>query len=274
MRNSRLELALPEYKQTTEIELLAVIEAIPESILITGSELDEPGPLIVYVNPAFQKMTGWTKAEVLGKSPRIFQGPKTDLLIFSDLKEKLQSDQFWEGQTINYKKDGSEFWMEWSIVPLKDKDGDIYQYLAVQRDVSARVEAALRLQEAQAAEQKARQAQANLSRYFSPKLVEILANKYQPLGKVRRQNLAVLFADIVGFTNLSETLEPEQVIEILRDIHSWAEQIIFKWNGSIEGYIGDAILAVFGFPEIGEKDASDALSCSFELLRIRTMRKI
>jgi class 3 adenylate cyclase len=112
----------------------------------------------------------------------------------------------------------------------------------------------------------AERARANLVRYFSPKLVETLAAKDQPLGAVRRQNLAVLFADVVGFTRLSETLEPELVMELLRDIHGWMEKAIFQCDGSIEGYIGDAVLAIFGFPEAGAKDASNALSCAYELL--------
>ena len=249
-----------------EINHLEVIEAAPESILITDSNLDAPGPFIVYVNPAFERMTGWAKTEILGKSPKLLQGPKTNLKVFDDLREKLYSDQVWEGQTINYRKDGSDFWMEWSIVSLKDPQGNTYLYLAIQRDISARVEAELHLQEAQAAEKAAERARANLSRYFPQKIVETLSNKDHPLGIVRRQDLAVLFADIIGFTKLSEELEPEQVIDILRDVHKLTEQIIFKWDGFIEGYIGDAILAVFGFPESEGKNARNALACGYELL--------
>jgi PAS domain S-box-containing protein len=211
-------------------------------------------------------MTGWSRADVLGKSPRILQGPNTDLRIFDDLREALHTKNFWEGQALNYRKDGSEFWMEWSIVPLRNEHGEVCRYVAVQRDVSARVETNRRLREAQAAEQAAERARTNLARYFSPKLVETLAAKDQPLGPVRRQNLAVLFADIVGFTRLSETLEPEQVMELLREIHNWTERAIFKRGGSIEGYIGDAVLAIFGFPESGDQDAANALSCAYELL--------
>jgi PAS domain S-box-containing protein len=257
---------LPAYKKNSDIDHSAVIEAAAESILITTSNLDYPGPSIVYVNPAFERMTGWSRRELFGKSPRIFQGPKTDLQVFSDLREKLSSNQIWEGQAINYRKDGSEFWMEWSIARLNDTQGRAYQYVAIQRDVSARIEADRRLYKALDAKRAAEQARANLARYFSPKLAEILAAKDQPLGAVRRQNMAILFADIVGFTRLSETLDPEQVIEILREWHSWVEAVIFKWDGSIEGYIGDSTLAIFGFPEIGEKDASNALACAYELL--------
>ncbi len=254
------------FEEKIEIDAAAVIVEAAESILITTAELDAPGPAIVYVNPAFERMTGWSSSEVLGKSPRIFQGPNTDPLVFNDMREKLISMRRWDGQTINYKKDGSEFWMEWSIVPLKNERGEAYQYVAVQRDVSARILAEKRLQEAQAAERVAERARNNLARYFSPKIVETLAEKDQPLGDVRRQDLAVLFADIVGFTKLSETLEPEQVIDLLREIHCWMEKEIFKCDGTIEGYIGDEVLAIFGFPEMRQKDASNALSCAYRLL--------
>ena len=257
---------MPSTDPKNEINHLAVIESAPESILITCANLDDPGPLILYANPAFERMTGWTKSEVVGKSPRFLQGPKTDLQVFSDLKKRLYEDELWEGETINYKKDGSEFWMEWSIVPLKDREGNVYQYLAIQRDVSVRIEAVLHLQQARDAEQAAERAKVNLSRYFPPKIVDTLADKDHPLGVVKRQDLAVLFADIIGFTKLSEALEPEQVIEILREVHKLTEQIIFKWDGFIEGYIGDAILAVFSFPEPGERNASKALACGYELL--------
>jgi PAS domain S-box-containing protein len=254
------------FDQNFDIDPAAIIEAAAESILITTADLDPPGPAIVYVNPAFERMTGWSSSEILGKSPRIFQGPKTDLRIFSDMREKLLSKRPWNGQAINYRKDSSEFWMEWSIVPLMNEHEEVYQYVAIQRDVSARKEAEQHLQEAQAAEHIAERARTNLSRYFSPKLVKTLAAKDQPLGAVRRQDLAVLFVDVVGFTRLSETLEPELVMELLRDIHSWMEKAIFRCNGSIEGYIGDAVLAIFGFPEAAKKDASNALSCAYELL--------
>lgn len=250
----------------TSIDPAAVVEAAAESILVTTADLDAPGPTIVYVNPAFEEMTGWHKDEIIGRSPRVLQGPATDKTIFSDLKERLHSGETWEGRALNYRRDGSEFWMEWSIVPLRNRGGEVCQYVAIQRDVTARVEAERLLHEAQAAERAAERARANLARYFSPKLVEILAAKDRPLGPVRRQNLAVLFADIIGFTSLSEALEPEQVIEILRDIHSWMEKAIFGSNGSIEGYLGDSVLAIFGFPQASDQDAPNALACAYQLI--------
>jgi PAS domain S-box-containing protein len=255
------------FDRKLDINPAAVIEAAAESIMVTTTDLDAPGPSIVYVNSAFEKMTGWSREEVVGKSPRLLQGPNTDLRIFDDLRETLQGKQTWEGQTPNYRKDGSEFWMEWSIVPLQNEHGEVFQYVAIQRDISARKEAEQSLHEAQDAKRVAERARANLARYFPPKLVETLAAKDEPLGAVRRQDLAVLFTDIVGFTRLSETLEPELVVALLRDIHGWMEKVIFQHDGSIEGYVGDAVLAIFGFPETGQNDAGNALTCAYELLR-------
>jgi PAS domain S-box-containing protein len=257
---------VPNPDPRNAVDPAAVIEAAAESILVTTCDLDAPGPRIVYVNPAFEDMTGWSRAEAVGRSPRLLQGPKTDLSIFTDLRRTLGAGGTWHGKTINYRKDGTEFWMEWSIVPLRDERLETHHFVAVQRDVSARVAAERRLQEAQEAERVAERARTNLARYFSPKLVDVLAAKDKPLGPVRRQNLAVLFADVVGFTAMSETRAPEQVMEILRDIHGWMETAIFRWDGSVEGYIGDTVLAVFGFPEAGRRDAANALACGYDLL--------
>jgi PAS domain S-box-containing protein len=256
---------VPRIDPAYQIDPAAVLEAAAESVLVTTADLDPPGPSIVYVNPAFEKMTGWSKAEVVGKSPRILQGPKTDRRVFADLRRTLRAGRAWQALAINYRKDGSEFFMEWSIVPLTDDCGQINQYVAVQRDVTGRVEADRRLREAEAAARRADRARTNLARYFSPSLVEILATKDQPLGPVRRQVMAVLFADIAGFTSLAETLPPEQVVELLREIHQWMERVIFAHGGSIAAYVGDAVLAIFGVPEPGERDAVRALSCAYEL---------
>lgn len=251
----------------SDIDANAVVQAAAESILITTVDLDPPGPRILFVNPAFEKMTGWTAAEIIGETPRLLQGEKTDLSIFQNMRQCLAADNLWEGLALNYRKDGSTFWMEWSITGLMDAGGETYQYLAVQRDVSARIEMETRLKRTQEVAALAERARINLARYFPPKLVETLAAKDHPLGPVKQHDLAVLFADIVGFTKLSEGMKPAQVVHLLRDIHAWMQQIIFKWNGSIEGYIGDEVLAIFGFPEDQPKSASNALACAKDLLR-------
>jgi adenylate cyclase len=108
----------------------------------------------------------------------------------------------------------------------------------------------------------AERARTNLSRYFSPNLVEMLAERDEPLGAVRRQTVAVLFVDIVGFTRMAEHLAPEAVVTMLRQFHERMTAQIFACGGTVEKYIGDEIFAVFGLPDASPEDAANALTCA------------
>src|SRR5947208_9173106 len=112
----------------------------------------------------------------------------------------------------------------------------------------------------------AERARNNLSRYFSPNLVEMLAARDEPLGAVRRQTVAVLFADIVGFTTMAERMTPEAVVAMLRQYHERMTAQIFACGGTVEKYIGDAIFAVFGLPNAGPQDAANALTCADQMV--------
>lgn len=103
---------------------------------------------------------------------------------------------------------------------------------------------------------------ANLARYFSPNIVDELERMENPLGRVRTQPVAVLFADIVGFTRLSERLPPERVIELLRSFDRRMAHTVFAHHGTLDKYIGDAVMATFGVPHTGREDALNALDCA------------
>ena len=107
-----------------------------DSILITELELQQPGPRIVYVNDGFTRMTGYSREEVLGKTPRILQGPKTDRAILDRLKRRLIEGQAFFGHTINYRKDGTEFINQWDIHPLMNREGEVTHWVSYQRDVT------------------------------------------------------------------------------------------------------------------------------------------
>jgi adenylate cyclase len=112
----------------------------------------------------------------------------------------------------------------------------------------------------------AERARSNLSRYFSPNIVELLAAQDEPLGAVRRQTVAVLFVDIVGFTRMAEAMPPEAVVTLLRQFHQRMTAQIFACGGTVEKYIGDEILAVFGVPTASGDDAANALNCAERML--------
>jgi adenylate cyclase len=107
---------------------------------------------------------------------------------------------------------------------------------------------------------------ANLARYFAPTMVDKLAQADQPLGAVRAQPVAVLFADIAGFTRLAEREEPERVIALLRGLHARLEAAVFEHQGTLDKYLGDGIMATFGTPDAGPDDAADALASARAML--------
>jgi adenylate cyclase len=106
----------------------------------------------------------------------------------------------------------------------------------------------------------------NLARYFPPKVVDRLADLDEPLGRVRAQPVAVLFADIVGFTRLAEHTDPEGVVALLRVYHERLEHAVFHHGGTLDKFLGDGIMATFGTPEPGPRDALDAINCAKAML--------
>lgn len=101
----------------------------------------------------------------------------------------------------------------------------------------------------------------NLSRYFSPTMVEELSHKDEPLGQIRSHDAAVLFVDIVGFTAYSDGRPPQEVIETLRAFHARMESEVFAHGGTLDKYLGDGLMATFGTPLPLEDDAARAVAC-------------
>lgn len=108
-----------------------------DAVLITEAEpFSEPGPKIIYVNEAFTKMTGYTPEEVIGKTPRILQGPKSDRAELARLGKALRNWEICEITTINYKKNGEAFWINFTVVPVADETGWFTHWVAIERDIT------------------------------------------------------------------------------------------------------------------------------------------
>jgi PAS domain S-box-containing protein len=123
---------------TLQLMSVAVSNA-NDVILITGAQSStEPDPAILYVNPAFTRMTGYTSEEVIGKSPKLLQGPKTDRQTLYKIRTALKTWQAIQAEVLNYRKDGTEFWVELNIVPVADKTGWYTHWVAVQRNITER----------------------------------------------------------------------------------------------------------------------------------------
>jgi PAS domain S-box-containing protein len=116
--------------------LLKAIETTGEMVIVTDAPEIIGEEKIIFVNNAFEEITQYSKEEVYGKSPSFLQGSETDYDVIRDLKEKLSNGERFEGETFNYKKDGSVYRVRWSIDPIYNDEGEITHFVSVQRDVT------------------------------------------------------------------------------------------------------------------------------------------
>ncbi len=137
-------LLLERKKNRARLELLSkAVEHAAEAVVVT----DKDGN-IEYANPIFEKITGYTLAEVKGKNPRILKSGKHDESFYKILWETISNGKVWQGTFINRKKDGTLFHEEGSIAPVKDSNGEISHFVAVKRDITEMLNIELRLNQA------------------------------------------------------------------------------------------------------------------------------
>lgn len=118
---------------------LSIIEASNDIIVISEAEpIDQPGPRIIYVNPAFEKETGYSAQEVIGKTPRILQGPKTDEATKERIRNALSEWKPIQEEILNYKKNGEEVWHNLNIFPIADDSGMFTHWVAIQHNITER----------------------------------------------------------------------------------------------------------------------------------------
>jgi PAS domain S-box-containing protein len=128
-----------KYLQEQRLKLFeSVVASSNDAIVITEAEpLSAPeGPRITYVNGAFEKMTGYSAKEVLGKTPRFLQGPKSDPGTIELMGSQLRKFKNVDVEILNYTKNGEEFWVNLAIVPIKNSKGDFTYFISVQREIN------------------------------------------------------------------------------------------------------------------------------------------
>jgi len=123
------------------VRLLAhAVERAETGVVITGPNLSRPGPKIQYVNEAMSKMTGYDEDEMLGNTPRMFQGPKTKRDKLDRLKRHLSSGESFVDEAVNYKKDGTPYHVRWRIAPITNEEGTVTHFVSVQEDITVEKE--------------------------------------------------------------------------------------------------------------------------------------
>ena len=124
--------------------LMAAIEQAGEGIVMTDAQ-----GIIQFVNPAFERTTGYSREEAVGQNPRILKSGKQDELFYRNLWDTISSGRTWAGRMVNKRKDGTLYTEETTISPVRDASGRIVNYVAVKRDITEHLRLAAQFQQAQ-----------------------------------------------------------------------------------------------------------------------------
>ena len=126
------------FESQQQLRLLETCVAqMNDVVVITDAEdLDGSGPHIIFVNEAFVRNTGYSREEVIGRSPRFLQGPNTQRAELDRIRHAIHRSEPVRVELTNYSKDQREWWIDLDIVPVKDKDGKCTNFVSVQRDIS------------------------------------------------------------------------------------------------------------------------------------------
>jgi len=105
-------------------------------MVLDATPLEQGGPFIVYVNPAFELLMGYSAEEVIGQNPKILQGPDTDDKTRYKMRQAMRANKAIRTQILNYDKYGNELWLDINMVPLFDENGELAYYASIERDLT------------------------------------------------------------------------------------------------------------------------------------------
>lgn len=131
-------------KANEELRLIsAAVENLNDMVMITDSNLQEDGPHLVFVNKAFERSTGYSRAEAIGRNLEMLYGPNSDIHEVHRIRSAMSTRQAIRSEIISYTKSQEEFWLEVDIRPINDQQGQCTHYVAIERDITDRKKAEL-----------------------------------------------------------------------------------------------------------------------------------
>lgn len=186
----------------------SAITCASNGIVITDAR--RRGLPIVYVNPAFERITGYARKDVLGRSPMFLHKRDRDQAGLAEVREAVRRGRTVSAVIRNYRKDGKVFWNDLQISPITTADGSVSHYVGIVNDVSDRVayEQALKFQASHDA----------LTGTFNRHMLDALLNKAIDQARRRSRNIAVVYIDLDNFKIINDSLGHIYGDELLKQV--------------------------------------------------------
>lgn len=213
--------------------------AIDKSTIL--SKTDSKG-FITYANDEFCRISKYTLDELIGRRHNIVRHPSMPKEAFRDLWDTIRKNRAWHGVIENQAKDGRSYWVKTTVIPIIGSDGSVREHIAIRSDITEQINAQQQLERILEA-----------TRRFVPERFLKLLNREDiaeaELGDSRMVDVTVLFADIRGFTAMSEQRSPDEILQDLNAFYAYINPAIHDNGGVIDKYIGDAVMALFPEPQ-------------------------
>ena len=227
-----------------------------------------PGGRFISVNPAVAKMLGYDSAdEIIATCSDIAMQLYVDAAdharFSSILLDKTQVIGF---ETLMYRRDGQQIWVSISARTVRDEQGSLLFIEGAALDITERKEKEEAKRQREAAEMKSRFIRETFGRYLSDEIVDTILE--DPAGLAlggEKRTVTIMMTDLRGFTAICERLPAEDVVGMINIYLEVMTGIICNYQGTIDEFIGDAILVIFGAPVLRDDDALRAVACALDM---------
>lgn len=253
--------------------------------------LEDMDGIILDVNRETIQSYGFSREELIGKPIRMLVPPQRHAQAIDLLERCLAGEDVRNVEGLRWTKDEEIIDVLLALSALRDESGEITAIATIAKDIrklkKTEIELAKeremlevrvneRTKELQEARNNLEQLADTLSHYLSPQIYDsIFKSKRESSVVGNRRWLTIFFSDIVGFTSAAESLDPEDLTSLLNEYFSEMTKIVFKHGGTLDKYMGDAIMVFFGDPETKgrSEDARACVSMALEMQqRMKTLR--
>jgi PAS domain S-box-containing protein len=232
--------------------LMTAIEQTPESVVITDTE-----GRILYVNPFFERVTGYSRAEVIGQNPRLLKSNRQESAFYRELWAKINAGEVWRGRFINKKKDGTLFTEDAVIAPVRDEKGAVTNYIAIKRDISHELELEVQYRQTQKIDSIGRLA-GGVAHDFNNILAVICGHTDLALAQLSpdaplRSNLECIQESAERAANLTRQLLAFARRQVIEPRRINLNELIINLNKMLHRLIGEDIkLVTQAAPDLGQ----------------------